>query len=109
MVCYDLGFMTARPPLIASDYSAFALPDFDPNEYANATLAGESYPPQSQAQPGAGNLKQVAKVTGLEPAKEDISVAISKLNFGIDDVSKQIKSVVREFRVLISLQLNLAC
>lgn len=29
------------------------------------------------------------------PPKEDISVAISKLNIAIDDVSKQIKSVVR--------------
>jgi len=27
-------------------------------------------------------------------AKEDVSVAISKLTFGIDDVSKQIKSLV---------------
>jgi hypothetical protein len=34
----------------------------------------------------------------LEPAKEDISVAISKLNYGIDDVSKQIKNVVRFLR-----------
>ena len=31
----------------------------------------------------------------MEPAKEDISVAIAKLNYGIDDVSKQIKNVVR--------------
>lgn len=69
----------------------FASNDFDPNEYANATLAGEPYPSQSQT--GTGG-KQSAK-SGLEPAKEDISVAISKLNFGIDDVSKQIKSVVR--------------
>lgn len=30
----------------------------------------------------------------MEPAKEDISVAIAKLNYGIDDVSKQIKNVV---------------
>ena len=37
----------------------------------------------------------MAKPTGLEPAKEDISVAIAKLNYGIDDVSKQIKNVVR--------------
>ncbi|KAF8135793.1 Golgi transport complex subunit 5-domain-containing protein [Boletus edulis] len=29
-----------------------------------------------------------------EPAKEDISVAISKLDFGIEDVSKQIKALV---------------
>lgn len=69
----------------------FASIDFDPNEYANATLAGEPYPPQTQTGP-AGKL--TVKV-GLEPAKEDISVAISKLNIGIDDVSKQIKSVVR--------------
>jgi len=34
----------------------------------------------------------------LEPAKEDISVAIAKLNYGIDDVSKQIKNVVRFLR-----------
>jgi conserved oligomeric Golgi complex subunit 5 len=58
------------------------------NEYANAVLAGESYPPQ----PGSS---RPAKPTGLEPAKEDISVGIAKLDYGIDDVSKQIKNVVR--------------
>ncbi|KAF7966680.1 hypothetical protein HWV62_37514 [Athelia sp. TMB] len=73
-----------------SDYSVFASTDFDPNEFANATLAGEPYPPQAQT--GSGG-KPALKL-GLEPAKEDISVAISKLNVGIEDVSKQIKSVV---------------
>ena len=51
-------------------------------------LAGESYPPQSGS-------SRPAKLTGLEPAKEDISVAIAKLDYGIEDVSKQIKNVVR--------------
>jgi conserved oligomeric Golgi complex subunit 5 len=74
-----------------TDYSVFAGEDFDPNEYANATLAGEPYPP-SQQQPGSGAGKTTK--TGLEPAKEDISVALSKLDFGIEDVSKQIKNVV---------------
>ncbi|KAI0250167.1 Golgi transport complex subunit 5-domain-containing protein [Lactifluus subvellereus] len=69
------------------NYAIFASPDFDANEYANAVLAGESYPPQ----PGSSRL---TKPTGFEPAKEDISVAIAKLNYGIDDVSKQIKNVV---------------
>ncbi|KAH9013148.1 Golgi transport complex subunit 5-domain-containing protein, partial [Lactarius pseudohatsudake] len=68
-------------------YAIFATPEFDPNEYANTVLAGEPYPPQ----PGSS---RPAKITGLEPAKEDISVAIAKLNYGIDDVSKQIKNVV---------------
>lgn len=72
-----------------ADYSAFTSPDFDANEYANAILAGEPYPPQ----PGSNSTKP-SKPTGLEPAKEDITVAIAKLDFGIEDVSKQIKNVV---------------
>ena len=71
------------------DYSIFANPAFDPNEYANAILAGEPYLPQAQ------QASKSAQTKTSEPlAKEDISVAISKLNFGIDDVSKQIKAVV---------------
>ncbi|EGO25368.1 hypothetical protein SERLADRAFT_448348 [Serpula lacrymans var. lacrymans S7.9] len=72
-----------------TDYSVFARPDFDANDYANAILAGESYP----SQPGKATVG-TSKSTALEPAREDISVAISKLNLGIDDVSKQIKNVV---------------
>jgi hypothetical protein len=75
-----------------ADYSVFATPEFDANEYANALLAGEPYPPQQYT----GTAKPApTKPPGVEPAKEDISVAISKLNFGIEDVSKQIKHVVR--------------
>jgi hypothetical protein len=81
---------------MSTDYSVFASSDFDPNEYANATLAGEPYPPQTQSHTqGTGVKLPALKTTGLEPAKEDISVAISKLDFGIEDVSKQIKNVVR--------------
>ena len=50
-------------------------------------LAGEPYPSQSASKPKA-------KLSAVEPAKEDISVAITKLNSGIDDVSKQLKNVV---------------
>ncbi|KAI0779742.1 Golgi transport complex subunit 5-domain-containing protein [Fomes fomentarius] len=70
-----------------SDYTVFALPDFDPNDYANAILAGEPYPPQ----PGKN---KPAKSTGLAPASEDVSVAISKLTYSLDDVEKQLKNVV---------------
>ena len=69
------------------DYSVFAHPDFDPNDYANAVLAGETYP----VQPGKS---RPTKNTSFSPANEDISVAISKLNFSIDDVDKQLKNVV---------------
>ncbi|RDB25440.1 Conserved oligomeric Golgi complex subunit 5 [Hypsizygus marmoreus] len=75
---------------LSSDFTVFAIPEFDPNEYANAILAGESYPPASDSKTG-GKLPLPPQDL---PAKEDISVAISKLTFGIDDVSKQIKNVV---------------
>ncbi|KAI0645490.1 Golgi transport complex subunit 5-domain-containing protein [Trametes meyenii] len=70
-----------------SDYAVFAHPEFDPNDYANAILAGEPYPPQ----PGKS---KPTKSTGLAPASEDVSVAISKLTFSLDDVEKQLKNVV---------------
>jgi hypothetical protein len=73
--------------LRAIDYAIFASHDFNPNDYAHAVLAGEPYPSQSASKPKA-------KPSAVEPAKEDISVAITKLNSGIDDVSKQLKSVV---------------
>ena len=73
------------------DYAIFASHDFNPNDYAHAVLAGEPYPSQSAS-------KSKAKLSAVEPAKEDISVAITKLSSGIDDVSKQLKSVVSLFR-----------
>ena len=86
-----------------ADYAVFASPDFEANDYANAILAGEPYPPQ----PGASKAN---KPPGLEPAAEDISIALGKLDTGIEDVSKQIKNVVRVYplaRLLLSRRRNL--
>ncbi|KAG6820510.1 hypothetical protein H0H93_015983 [Arthromyces matolae] len=71
-----------------SDFSVFAASDFDANEYANAILAGESYPSDAKS---TGKLSLSPQDL---PAKEDISVSISKLNFCVEDVSKQVKNVV---------------
>ncbi|PBK95675.1 hypothetical protein ARMGADRAFT_1164211 [Armillaria gallica] len=74
-----------------ADYSVFASPEFDPNDYANAVLAGEPYvlPSDTRTKPVLPSTK-VAET----PGKEEISIAISKLTFGVDDVSKQIKALV---------------
>ncbi|KAL4267054.1 Conserved oligomeric Golgi complex subunit 5 [Pleurotus pulmonarius] len=61
------------------EYTVFANPEFDPNEFANSILSGDAL--KSQAEP---------------PAKEDISEAIAKLDAGVDDVSKQIKGLVTD-------------
>lgn len=81
-------FLQSVPLLIVVDYAVFASDDFDANDYANAVLAGEQY--------DTVKASATVKVVTPEPsAKEEISIAISKLTVGVDDVSKQIKTLVR--------------
>ncbi|KZT41531.1 hypothetical protein SISSUDRAFT_1059461 [Sistotremastrum suecicum HHB10207 ss-3] len=78
-----------------TDYSAFTAETFDPHRHAHEILAGEAGLLQH-----SGSKGRHTKTTSLLDSalgKDDISVAISKLNFSIDDVSKQIKSVVFEY------------
>ncbi|EIW82672.1 hypothetical protein CONPUDRAFT_100969 [Coniophora puteana RWD-64-598 SS2] len=77
-----------------TDYAAFAADDFDPNEYANAILAGEPYPPPPQTATRSSSRPPPQPKGAFEPAKEDISVAIARLDYSIEDVSKQIRNVV---------------
>ena len=72
------------------DYAIFAAPDFNTNEYANAILASDST--------GGRGVKHSTQVDSV--SKDDISLAISKLTFGIEDVSKQIKNLVRLISLL---------
>ncbi|CAG7854281.1 Conserved oligomeric Golgi complex subunit 5 Short=COG complex subunit 5; AltName: Full=Component of oligomeric Golgi complex 5 [Serendipita indica DSM 11827] len=74
------------------DYATFAHPAFDANEYANAILAAQPY-----RIPNTSNqLESGFKTTGLIEGgnKEEISVALAKLSFGIDDVNRQLKNVI---------------
>jgi hypothetical protein len=73
------------------DYSLFASSDFDPNEYANAILATDHHP---EFKLGSKLSTPLKTSTHDSIAKEDISMAISKLTFGIEDVSKQIRNLV---------------
>lgn len=94
----------------SADYAVFAHPDFDPNDYANAVLAGELYPATSANPPVSATLKSFkaapAKNTSTGSDAEDISVAISKLTFNLDDVEKQIKHVVSSIRRSFALALT---
>ena len=97
-----------EPPLINVyvvdiNYEAFASPNFDANDYANAILAGEPFPPSASLTSGTlPSGSKISKAPSLlsnlsDPSKGDISVAISKLTLGLDDVSKQIKAVVSNY------------
>lgn len=94
--------MAGPSTFILTDYAVFASPDFDPNEYANAILASDTYPPSEPRLLGARAATNL-KGTQESIAKEDISVAISKLTFGIEDVSKKIRNLVRIQHVLSKL------
>ncbi|KIL68918.1 hypothetical protein M378DRAFT_70503 [Amanita muscaria Koide BX008] len=59
-----------------AEFAIFASPDFVPSEYANAILARE---PRQEP-----------------PAKEDVSEAISKLTYAVEDVTNQIKQLVSQ-------------
>ncbi|KAF8629271.1 hypothetical protein AX17_005850 [Amanita inopinata Kibby_2008] len=78
---------------ISPEFAVFASSDFNPSEYANAILAGESYPPPKEAR----SQSHASTKFGRDPqAKEDVSQAISKLDFNIDDIAKQIKQLVSQ-------------
>src|SRR5262245_15956807 len=77
-------------------HTLFASPSFDPNEYASTILAGDPYLPNAN--------KGTVKPTG-----EDIGVAIHKLNTGIDDVEREIKSVVSLFLLCLNRIYGQAC
>lgn len=82
-----------------AEYATFTNPSFDVNEYANAVLAGEPYPPVAKPPATAtrANFQNPPKtpIASSSAGQEDLSVALAKLNFGIDDVSKQLRGVVR--------------
>lgn len=102
MVChFFLSPCILSHPFLHKDYSVFTGIDFDPNDYANAILAGDPYPPQPDPRVASKPALILTKSAVQDSiAKEDISVAISKLTFGIDDVSKQIKNLVCSADVL---------
>ncbi|KAF8335774.1 Golgi transport complex subunit 5-domain-containing protein [Cantharellus anzutake] len=78
------------------EYNVFASPSFEAHDYANAVLAGETYKPGKKvtapnaAQPSAREGTSLSRAAG----REDISVALNKLNYGIDDISKQLRAVI---------------
>src|SRR4051794_29410835 len=88
---------TSLSLIFMRDYATFAHPSFDPNEYANAILAAQPYRIPSGASIDASSKVPATSVGMIDTAgtnKEEISVALAKLSFGIDDVNRQLKNVI---------------
>jgi hypothetical protein len=84
-----------------ADHSVYLREGFSAHDLSAAILAGESYSVgPAQAGPSSVATKAVstvaAKTSSVErESKVDISVALQRLNFGIEEVTRQLRQEVR--------------
>ncbi|CDZ96191.1 Predicted Golgi transport complex 1 protein [Phaffia rhodozyma] len=97
--------MSSEPYL---DHQVYLHPAFSPHQLSASILAGESYHPSdptpstSALAPAVGSdfrptSRRGSNVSGLEREREskvDISLTLARLNFGIDEVTRQLKAEI---------------
>ena len=85
-----------------ADIQVFAAEGFDPQSYANAVINNEPYqpgasPPASKSGPVAGPSSSAIAppaASGITTTGGDVTAALAKLNFGIEDLNRQIRAEV---------------
>ncbi|GAA5988884.1 hypothetical protein JCM5350_000996 [Sporobolomyces pararoseus] len=79
-------------------YSTFLHPSFEPDAFAHAVLKGEDYPPPTTSSEENDELKTSNRNSytsgGGGGVGGDVSTALSKLNFGIEDLNRQLKQEI---------------
>jgi len=92
---------TAAYPPRHPEYATFLHPAFEADGFAHAVLNGEPYPPPSEGEeatsvPTGGFMKGLVGEGGTG----GVSAALSRLNFGVEDLNRQLKAEVCRFRLL---------
>ena len=85
-------------PLRATEYATFLHPNFEADAFAHAVLNGEDYPPPAEGEaPTGAPAGGTGFMKGLvgENGQGDVSAALARLNFGIEDLNRQLKGEVR--------------
>ncbi|BGP09947.1 hypothetical protein JCM10049v2_005825 [Rhodotorula toruloides] len=88
-----------------TQYSTFLHPNFEADAFAHAVLNGEEYPAPSEGSngvpPGGGGFMK-----GLvgEIGTGDVSAALARLNFGVEDLNRQLKAEVTKNHSSLLLQ-----
>ncbi|GAA5957719.1 hypothetical protein JCM3765_003744 [Sporobolomyces pararoseus] len=107
-------------PSIRQEYSTFLHPSFEADAFAHAVLKGEDYsPPPPQPQPSSETDKDnepttTTTITTTTTSNKlvvggvggDVSTALSKLNFGIEDLNRQLKIEIFKNHELLLLQVS---
>ncbi|GAA5906439.1 hypothetical protein JCM8208_004660 [Rhodotorula glutinis] len=103
--------MPAIPPASAPDprvqYATFLHPDFEADAFAHAVLNGEDYPPPAEGEaPTGAPAGGTGFMKGLvgENGQGDVSAALARLNFGIEDLNRQLKGEVTKHHSSLLLQ-----
>ena len=87
-----LVLLILSPLLACSDHGVYLREGFSAHDLSAAILAGESYSVGgSSSGPGASVVKVAS---GDRESKVDVSVALQRLNFGIEEVTRQLRHEV---------------
>ncbi|GAA6033903.1 hypothetical protein JCM8097_000395 [Rhodosporidiobolus ruineniae] len=95
-------------------YATFLHPTFEADAFAHAVLNGQDYPPPAPpadtdegtdapaapAPPAQGFMKGLVGENGAG----DVSAALARLNFGVEDLNRQLKSEVTKHHASLTLQ-----
>ncbi|BGP18331.1 hypothetical protein JCM10213_008504 [Rhodosporidiobolus nylandii] len=94
------------PPDPSQQYSTFLHPTFEADAFAHAVLNGEEYPPQEGEGATSGPAGGSGFMKGLvgENGTGDVSAALARLNFGVEDLNRQLKSEVTKHHSSLLLQ-----
>lgn len=77
------------------DHQPFLSDRFDVHGYANAVLAGRAYRPDDEPDTDAKAAGKGVRAVGDDKGeKGDVGVELAKLNYGIEDVTKQLRQEI---------------
>ncbi|GAA6004235.1 hypothetical protein JCM10207_002497 [Rhodosporidiobolus poonsookiae] len=96
------------PPDPHEKYSTFLHPTFEADAFAHAVLNGEDYPAPAPSSDGADGVATGGGgfMKGLvgENGTGDVSAALARLNFGVEDLNRQLKAEVTKHHSSLLLQ-----
>ncbi|GAA5842073.1 hypothetical protein JCM11251_002004 [Rhodosporidiobolus azoricus] len=88
-------------------YATFLHPTFEADAFAHAVLNGQDYPPPADGEAAtsvpAGGTGFMKGLIG-ENGQGDVSAALARLNFGVEDLNRQLKGEVTKHHSSLLLQ-----
>ncbi|GAA5937757.1 uncharacterized protein JCM15063_002108 [Sporobolomyces koalae] len=96
---------TTSEPSFAQ-YSTFLHPTFEADAFAHAVLKGDEYPPREESSTSSTTELGPGFMKGLtgENGTGDVSAALARLNFGVEDLNRQLKSEITKHHSSLLLQ-----